>query len=84
MKLGLVENPYVDPDYALEVANNASSQEQADLAHRKAIVLLRNETRLLPMTDDTLPNVRLYVERFPGGENGELTNALRELIRIFR
>ena len=83
MKLGLFENPYVDPDYALEVANNASSQEQADLAHRKAIVLLRNETRLLPMTDDTLPDVRLYVERFPGGENGELTNALRELIRTY-
>lgn len=35
------------------------------------------------MTDDTLPNIRLYVERFPGGENGELTDELRDLIRNY-
>lgn len=81
MKLGLFENPYVNPEEALAVANDAKSQERADLAHRKSVVMLRNDGRLLPMTDDTLDNVRLYVERFPGGENGTLTNQLKEQLR---
>ena len=34
MKLGLFENPYVDPEQALEVVNNPASQKRADDAHR--------------------------------------------------
>ena len=49
MKLGLFENPYVDPKKALEVVNNPASQERADDAHRKSVVLLRNDNNLLPL-----------------------------------
>ncbi|MFS8651675.1 MAG: hypothetical protein FWJ66_07140 [Caldibacillus sp.] len=43
--------------------------------------MLRNDTEPLPLKDDELSGVRLYVERFPGGENGELTAKLWEIIR---
>ena len=66
MKLGLFENPYVDPKQALEVVNNPASQERADEAHRKSVVLLRNDNNLLPLTDEKIKEVKLYVEMFPG------------------
>lgn len=81
MKLGLFENPYLDPDKGLQIVNNPESQTKAAIAHKKSIVLLRNDAGLLPLTDDELSGVRLYVERFPGGENGELTAKLLEIIR---
>jgi beta-glucosidase len=42
-RLGLFENPYVDVDAAERIVGNAAFQARADLAHRKSIVLLRNE-----------------------------------------
>nr|WP_263323374.1 glycoside hydrolase family 3 N-terminal domain-containing protein [Neobacillus sp. Marseille-Q6967] len=68
MKLGLFENPYVDPQNALNVVNNPDSQKLADEAHRKSIVLLRNDEvkgeKLLPLTDEKVSEVKLYVEEF--------------------
>jgi beta-glucosidase len=81
MKLGLFETPYTDPEQALAIANDKTSQERADLAHRKSIVLMRNDNNLLPLTDEKAENIRLYVERFPAGENNTLTNQLKETIR---
>lgn len=83
MKLGLFENPYVIPAKALEVANNPESQKVADDAHRRSIVLLRNDQNILPLRDETIANVRLYVESFPGGENNEETEKLKQKIRNF-
>ena len=59
MKLGLFENPYVDPKKALEVVDNPASQQRADLAHRKSVVLLRNENNVLPLTDNKMKNKAL-------------------------
>lgn len=81
--LGLFENPYVDPAKALETVNDSSSQKRADDAHRKSIVLLRNDDNLLPLTDNKLQNMKLYVQVFPGGENGQNTQNLKELMRNF-
>ncbi|NEU31348.1 glycoside hydrolase family 3 protein [bacterium LRH843] len=81
MKLGLFENPYVDPDKALAIANNPESQEVADDAHRRSIVLMRNDNNVLPLKDETISNVRLYVEMFPAGENGQKTEELKQKIR---
>jgi beta-glucosidase len=49
-QLGLFENPYTDPDNAARIANAPASAARADEAHRKSIVLLRNDTKLLPIT----------------------------------
>ena len=81
MKLGMFENPYVDPKNAKQVVDNPASQEKADLAHRKSVVLLRNGNNLLPLNDRKIGNVKLYVEAFPGGNNGAQTQQLKEMIR---
>jgi len=56
--LGLFENPYVDPDAAEKLVNNDNFRERADLAMRKAVVLLRNESNALPVREKT----KIYFE----------------------
>ena len=56
--LGLFENPYVDPEAAEKLVGNAEFQKRADLAMRKSIVLLRNETQVLPLKKGT----KIYFE----------------------
>jgi beta-glucosidase len=41
-RLGLFDNPFVDPDVAAQVVGNAVFQAKGDLAQRKSIVLLKN------------------------------------------
>lgn len=83
MKLGLFEDPYVDPNHALAVANNPASQERADVAHRKSIVLLRNDKNLLPLNNEKIQQIKLYIEMFPGGKDEESTKKLKETIRNY-
>lgn len=84
--LGLFENPYVDPELAQEIGNDPESQAIADEAHRKSIVLLRNDNdangQVLPITDDEIENVKLYVEVFQKGEeeSAEASEDLAEAI----
>jgi len=62
-ELGLFENPYVDPVRANAIVGNASFQEKAQLAQRKAVVLLDNKvasgeteaTLPLPVPTDAAP-----------------------------
>jgi beta-glucosidase len=48
-RLGLFEDPYVDPDYAQRITNCEAHQKLALEAAQKAIVLLKNEGDLLPL-----------------------------------
>ena len=48
-KLGLFENPYVDPNRAGYVLGNRITQRKADAAQRRAVVVLRNSNGLLPL-----------------------------------
>jgi beta-glucosidase len=59
-QLGIFENPYVDPEKAAQIAGNAEIQARADLAHRKSIVLLRNEKSVLPLK----PWTKIYFEKY--------------------
>jgi beta-glucosidase len=81
MNLGLFEDPYVDPQNALDVVANPEAQKLAYEAHQKSIVLLRNDKNLLPLKDAKLKKVKLYVEMFPGGTNGASTKGLIETIK---
>lgn len=47
--LGLFENAYVDADKANAIVGNANFQEKAQLAQRKAVVLLENTDATLPL-----------------------------------
>ena len=83
MNLGLFENPYVDPKRALEVVNDPASKEKADVAHRKSIVLLRNDQNLLPLNDKKIKDIKLYVESFPAGEQNANTIEFKETIQKY-
>jgi len=61
-QLGLFENPYTDSDSAQRIANAPASTARADEAHRKSIVLLRNDTKLLPISGAR----KIYVEVMTG------------------
>ena len=58
--LGLFEEPYTDPEKAQAIANSPASVARADEAHRKSIVLLRNDKKLLPIKGAR----KIYVETF--------------------
>ncbi|MBM4761234.1 glycoside hydrolase family 3 N-terminal domain-containing protein [Bacillus sp. B15-48] len=81
MNLGLFEDPYVDPEEALEVVANQESQVLADEAHLKSIVLLRNDKNILPLKDATIDKVKLYVELFTGGDAEAQSEGLKEQIK---
>jgi beta-glucosidase len=49
IRLGLFENPYVDPDYTERNTNSAEHRQLALKAAQKVIVLLKNENNLLPL-----------------------------------
>ncbi|NQT27519.1 glycoside hydrolase family 3 C-terminal domain-containing protein [candidate division KSB1 bacterium] len=51
-RLGLFENPYVDPKQAVKIVHNQAYQELALVAAREGVVLLRNEGDLLPLNKD--------------------------------
>ena len=65
-QLGLFENPYTDPEEAQKLANSPASAARADEAHRRSVVLLRNDRKLLPITGKT----KLYVEVMAGQPQG--------------
>jgi beta-glucosidase len=48
-RLGLFDDPYVDPDYAERVNNSPEHRQLALEAARKAFVLLKNDKNLLPL-----------------------------------
>jgi beta-glucosidase len=56
-RLGLFENPYVDPDYAARITNSREHQALALEAAQKAIVLLKNDGNLLPLNAQKLKTV---------------------------
>lgn len=59
-ELGLFENPYVDVDAAEKIVGNKNFQAMADVAFRKSIVLLRNESKSLPLK----PKTKVYFESY--------------------
>jgi len=48
-RLGLFEDPYVDPDYAAKTTNSPEHRALAEKAAEEEIVLLKNENHLLPL-----------------------------------
>ena len=59
-QLGLFENPYVDEAAAEKIVGNPEFKAKADLAFRKSIVLLRNESKTLPLK----PKTKIYFESY--------------------
>ena len=56
-RLGLFENPYVDPNYAQRITNSPEHQQLALKAAQKAMVLLKNDGNLLPLDPSKLKTI---------------------------
>jgi beta-glucosidase len=56
-RLGLFEDPYVDPDYAQRITNSPEHRQLALRAAQEAIVLLKNEGNLLPLNLSKLKTI---------------------------
>jgi beta-glucosidase len=56
-RLGLFENPYVDPDYAERNTNNAEHIKLALKTAQEAIILLKNENNLLPLDETKIKTI---------------------------
>ena len=61
--LGMFENPYRDPKRAEEVIYNQTDWDHAMEAHRKSVVLLKNDG-ILPLTAEKCDGKKVYVECF--------------------
>jgi len=57
LRLGLLDDPYVDEDHAREVLADPAHREVARSAAERSAVLLRNEGGLLPLDATTLRSV---------------------------
>ena len=73
-QLGLFENPYVDEAAAEKIVGNANFQAKADLAMRKSIVLLRNESKTLPIKSRTKVYLESYLQKNGGKANNVYSN----------
>jgi beta-glucosidase len=72
--LGLFENPYVDVEKAIATVGNAEFKKKAELALRKSIVLLRNDSKLLPLAKKT----KIYFETYlDNGRNKNAVNVIK-------
>ncbi|MFL5732033.1 MAG: glycoside hydrolase family 3 N-terminal domain-containing protein [Chloroflexia bacterium] len=75
-RLGLFDNPYVDPDAAERIVGNAEFRGRGELAQRKSIVLLKNgmaaERPALPVRG----RPRVYVENI----RAEVAGAYAEVV----
>jgi beta-glucosidase len=56
-RLGLFDNPYVDPDYAERTTNSAEHRTLALKAAQKTMVLLKNDKNLLPLDLNKLKTI---------------------------
>lgn len=59
-RLGLFENPYVDPARAERVAGNSAFQADGTAAQRRSLVLLENKKTILPLSPS---GKRVYLHR---------------------
>jgi beta-glucosidase len=80
-RLGLFDNPYVDPDLAEKIVGSQEFKKAGELAQRKAIVLLKNALSaggpILPIKN----NPKIYVENIKGEtacEYGRVVDLLEE------
>jgi len=81
-RLGMFEDPYRDPREAAAQVATQADWDNAALAHRQSVVLLKNDG-VLPLTADKLEGKKVYAEAFCKNprQAASATEALREMLR---
>lgn len=80
-RAGMFENPYRDPAKALEIIADKEDWAEAELTHRKSVVLLKNNN-VLPLSAKKLEGKTIYAEAFHKRPEvaQTATQTLRELL----
>ena len=79
--LGIFENPYSDLSVAQSVVNSADAKAKANLAHRKSIVLLKNDSQTLPLSSTATSTTKIYAEVFALSGASTATSSLITLLK---
>lgn len=79
---GMFENPYRDPKVAIKETSRREDWKEAELVHRKSVVLLKNQD-ILPLTQEKIVSKKIYAEAFGKNRKAgiEATKALREMLK---
>ncbi|WP_419801558.1 glycoside hydrolase family 3 N-terminal domain-containing protein [Mucilaginibacter sp.] len=64
-ELGLFDNPFVDVDKAMKTVGNAKFKKAADAAQRRAMTLLKNDHKILPLA---IGKLKIYVQNIDSSE----------------
>jgi beta-glucosidase len=76
-RLGLFENPFVDPQAALRIVGNLAFREKGELAQRKSIVLLKNAGMMAGKILPLHGKPHIYVE----GIEPDIANNYGQVVR---
>lgn len=81
-ELGMVDDPYRDPEEAEKTVARPADWAEAAKVHRESVVLLKNDGTL-PLTDDKLADKTVYAEAFHKDPrlSEHSTARLRELLK---
>lgn len=81
---GMFEDPYRDPEEAVKEIGRREDWEEAELVHRKSVVLLKNQDTL-PLTQEKTTGKKIYVEAFHKNRQAgfEASRALREMLKDY-
>lgn len=80
--MGMFENTYRDAKQAVKEVATPADWENASLAHRQSVVLLKNSGNTLPLTADKLCGKKVYAEAFMKNPDAgkAATKALKEML----
>jgi beta-glucosidase len=79
---GLFENPYADADAAQRITGNAEARAVATRAAEKAIILLKNEGRLLPLDLGRLSEIAVIGPNAAEAILGGYTDVPRQTVSV--
>jgi len=80
-RLGLFDNPYVDPEAAGKIVGNETFREAGERAQRKSIVLLKNAETPVGLTLPLRGRPRVYVENVDpqiAGQYGQVVEKVEQ------
>ncbi len=77
-ELGLFDDPFVDPDHAVQTIGNPAFKAAGELAQRKSIVLLKNDlqdgSKILPLKS----GLKIYVENIDPEVAGKYATVVKK------
>ena len=69
-RVGLFENPYLDPENSKKVVGNAEFMAAGYDAQRKSVIMLKNQGSVLPLKKETRVYIPKKIKQSPGGFGG--------------